>query len=80
MGSSEGPVDHERYRSPDVSAPRRDARGRLLPGRPAGLRGVLFVFALNNELVIVRDTGLARLDDGPWPCGDGNLQGNPVVL
>ncbi len=36
------------------------------------------LFALHGELFVV-DTGLAALDSGPWPCGDGNLLGNPVV-
>ncbi|MEU4160558.1 hypothetical protein [Actinoplanes sp. NPDC026670] len=36
------------------------------------------VFALHDELFVVGGTGLARLDTGPWPCGDGNLGGNPV--
>jgi hypothetical protein len=38
------------------------------------------VFSLHAELFIFHGTGLARLDDGPWPCGDGNLNGNPVLL
>lgn len=36
-------------------------------------------FAVNNELLIFRSTGLARLADGPWPCADGNLRGNPAI-
>jgi hypothetical protein len=35
------------------------------------------VFALQDELVIFGDTGLGPLDTGVWPCGDGNLHGNP---
>lgn len=35
------------------------------------------LFALNSDLFVV-DTGLAGLDTGPWPCGDGNSRGNPV--
>jgi hypothetical protein len=38
----------------------------------------LVVFALGNELMFFRDTGLGPLDTGPWPCGDGGLEGNPV--
>lgn len=42
------------------------------------LDGGRALFALNSDLFVV-DTGLAALDPGPWPCGDGNLHGNPVV-
>jgi hypothetical protein len=38
------------------------------------------MIAVADELLIFRDMGLAALDPGPWPCGDGNLQGNPVAL
>ncbi|MER7009591.1 hypothetical protein ABT297_42020 [Dactylosporangium sp. NPDC000555] len=38
------------------------------------------LFGLHDELLIFRNTGLAQLDNGPWPCGDGNLHGNPAVL
>jgi hypothetical protein len=37
------------------------------------------IFALHDELLIFPDTGLAALDTGPWPCADGNLQGNPAA-
>jgi hypothetical protein len=36
------------------------------------------MFALDDEVLTVGGTGLADLDTGPWPCGDGNLRGNPV--
>ncbi|WP_285471970.1 hypothetical protein [Actinoplanes sp. NBRC 101535] len=36
------------------------------------------VFTLHDELFLFHGTGLGPLDDGPWPCGDGNLHGNPV--
>lgn len=36
------------------------------------------VFSLHDELLLFDSTGLAQLDNGPWPCGDGNLHGNPV--
>lgn len=36
------------------------------------------VFSLHDELLLFRGTGLAPLDNGPWPCGDGNLHGNPA--
>jgi hypothetical protein len=51
----------------------RAAMSRILllePGR--------VVFSLHNELFLVGSTGLAPLGNGPWPCGDGNLHGNPV--
>jgi hypothetical protein len=38
------------------------------------------LFALHDELLIFSDTGLEELDGGPWPCGDGNLRGNPVAF
>ncbi|WP_246159059.1 hypothetical protein [Catellatospora sichuanensis] len=37
-------------------------------------------FALDDQLLIFRDTGLAPLAAGPWPCADGNLRGNPVLV
>ncbi|GAA1641806.1 hypothetical protein [Actinoplanes couchii] len=40
----------------------------------------LVVFSLADELLLFRDTGLAGLADGPWPCGDGNPHGNPVLM
>ncbi len=36
------------------------------------------VFSLHDELLLFCSTGLAPLNNGPWPCGDGNLHGNPV--
>ncbi|MFC5185462.1 lactonase family protein [Actinomadura harenae] len=36
-------------------------------------------FALDDELLLVSDTGLSTMDDGPWPCADGGLHGNPVL-
>jgi hypothetical protein len=41
-------------------------------------RGIV-AFALDNELLLFNNTGLAPLADGPWPCADGNICGNPVV-
>ncbi|HZO67965.1 MAG TPA: hypothetical protein VFB74_23455 [Kribbellaceae bacterium] len=38
------------------------------------------VLALDDELLAFRNTGLAALDTGPWPCADGNIQGNPAAL
>lgn len=37
------------------------------------------IFAVNDELLIIRDAGLGPLDTGIWPCGDGNLNGNPAT-
>jgi hypothetical protein len=37
------------------------------------------VLAIEDELLVFPDTGLAPLDIGPWACGDGNLGGNPVA-
>lgn len=34
-------------------------------------------FALDNELLLFQ-TPLGPLAPGAWPCGDGNLHGNPV--
>jgi hypothetical protein len=53
---------------------------RVVMSRVLLLRHGLVVFALQDELLLFRDTGLGPLDDGPWPCADGNLQGNPVQL
>ncbi|GIJ46172.1 hypothetical protein Val02_30580 [Virgisporangium aliadipatigenens] len=39
----------------------------------------LVAFRMDRELLLLHDTGLAELDSGPWPCGAGNLQGNPVA-
>ncbi|MFE3179044.1 hypothetical protein ACFXPA_03435 [Amycolatopsis sp. NPDC059090] len=53
-----------------------DDRGVM--GRILLLADGLVVFSLGSELLFFRDTGLGPLDDGPWPCGGGNLNGNPV--
>jgi hypothetical protein len=37
------------------------------------------VFALHDELFVLRRTGLGPLDSGVWPCADGGLHGNPVT-
>jgi hypothetical protein len=36
------------------------------------------VFAVDDELWLLA-TELAPLTSSPWPCGDGNMRGNPVV-
>lgn len=38
------------------------------------------VFALDDELMIFRGTGLGPLNEGIWPCADGGLRGNPVAF
>jgi hypothetical protein len=43
------------------------------------LEGGIVALALDGALVIFR-TGLAELENSIWPCADGNLNGNPVVL
>lgn len=35
--------------------------------------------ARDSELLLC-DTGLGPLEDGYWPCGGGNVRGNPVLL
>lgn len=37
------------------------------------------VFAVGSEVWMV-DAGLGKLAESPWPCGWGNIQGNPVWL
>ena len=37
------------------------------------------VFALDDELLLLSGTSLRPMDDGPWPCADGGLHGNPVL-
>ncbi|MFB9927631.1 hypothetical protein ACFORO_20490 [Amycolatopsis halotolerans] len=51
---------------------------RAVMGRILLLADGLVVFSLGSDLLFFRDTGLGPLDDGPWPCGGGNLNGNPV--
>jgi hypothetical protein len=38
------------------------------------------IFALDDELLTFRNIGVGALDTGPWPCADGNIQGNPAAL
>ncbi|MFG2337873.1 hypothetical protein [Streptomyces yangpuensis] len=47
-------------------------------GRTLLLGGGRVVQPLGNEILVFR-TDLAPLADGPWPCGDANLLGNPVL-
>lgn len=39
----------------------------------------IVAFALNGDLLMIR-TALGPLEDSAWPCGDGNLNGNPVAF
>ncbi|WP_233513906.1 hypothetical protein [Micromonospora craterilacus] len=43
------------------------------------LDGGTIAFALDDELLILRGTGLAALAAGPWPCEDAGIRGNPVI-
>lgn len=52
--------------------------GRGVMSRVLLLADGQVALALHDELLLFRDTGLAELDTGPWPCADGGLQGNPV--
>lgn len=51
---------------------------RNIMGRTLLLDDGLVVVPLDSEVVVFR-TPLGPLAEGPWPCGDANLQGNPVV-
>lgn len=53
---------------------------RSIMSRILLLRQGKVVFTLDDELLIFSGTGLGPLDTGWWPCGDGNLRGNPVSL
>jgi hypothetical protein len=44
------------------------------------LDGGLVVMVLDEEVLFFEDTALRQLGAGPWPCGDGNLGGNPVAF
>ena len=52
---------------------------RTVMSRTLFLQDAAIAFALDNELLIFRDTGLAPLAAGPWPCADGNIRGNPAI-
>ncbi|MGW0855036.1 hypothetical protein [Streptomyces sp. NPDC002690] len=55
---------------------RDDSRNVL--GRTLLLDDGLVVTSLDSDVVAFR-THLGPLAEGPWPCGDANLPGNPVV-
>jgi hypothetical protein len=52
--------------------------GSVYASRILMLGDGIVAFAVNGELLICR-TGLGPLEDSIWPCGDGNINGNPVV-
>lgn len=68
-------VDHDLDRRDLYSA----ADDRAVMSRTLLLDDGIVAFALGDELLIFRDTGLAPLAAGPWPCAEGNLRGNPVL-
>ncbi|MFF9979264.1 hypothetical protein [Streptomyces erythrochromogenes] len=51
---------------------------RSVVGRTLLLDEGRVVQSLGSEILVFR-TDLAALADGPWPCGDANLMGNPVL-
>ncbi|MFE7185164.1 hypothetical protein [Streptomyces erythrochromogenes] len=51
---------------------------RSVLGRTLLLDEGRVVQSLGSEILVFR-TDLAALADGPWPCGDANLLGNPVL-
>ncbi|MFE7096321.1 hypothetical protein [Streptomyces erythrochromogenes] len=51
---------------------------RTVLGRTLLLDGGRVVQSVGSEILVLR-TDLAALADGPWPCGDANLLGNPVL-
>ncbi|MFD0141461.1 hypothetical protein ACFVGW_03515 [Streptomyces sp. NPDC127129] len=51
---------------------------RALIGRALLLSGGSVVVSLDNEVLVFR-TPLGPLAEGPWPCGGGNLRGNPLL-
>ncbi|MFI6006175.1 hypothetical protein ACIA98_38350 [Streptomyces sp. NPDC051366] len=51
---------------------------RAVIGRALLLSEGSVVVSLDNELLVFR-TPLGPLAKGPWPCGEANLQGNPLL-
>lgn len=62
----------------------RHELGRMKDDRIMAMSRILLLedgivaFTVNDELFIFR-TSLGPLEDSVWPCGDGNLNGNPVI-
>ncbi|MFE5962535.1 hypothetical protein ACFYZ6_12895 [Streptomyces rubiginosohelvolus] len=50
---------------------------RAVIGRVLLLNEGRVAFSLDNEVLVFR-TPLGPLAEGPWPCGGGNLRGNPL--
>jgi hypothetical protein len=48
-------------------------------GRTLLLEDGIVAFSLSGDLLLCR-TELGSLEDSVWPCGDGNLNGNPVAF
>ncbi|MFI6880021.1 hypothetical protein ACIBL6_41925 [Streptomyces sp. NPDC050400] len=57
---------------------RKDAEGRNVLGRTLLLEGGRVAVTVDDEVLVLRGP-LEPLAEGPWPCGDANLRGNPVV-
>ncbi|MFJ9703385.1 hypothetical protein [Streptomyces fradiae] len=51
---------------------------RAVIGRALLLSEGNVVVSLDNEVLVFR-TPLGSLAEGPWPCGDANLRGNPLL-
>ncbi|MFE4258188.1 hypothetical protein [Streptomyces sp. NPDC056883] len=51
---------------------------RAVIGRALLLSEGSVVVSLDNEVLVFR-TPLGPLGEGPWPCGEANLQGNPLL-
>ncbi|WP_234362305.1 hypothetical protein [Streptomyces sp. IMTB 1903] len=51
---------------------------RTVIGRALLLSERSVAVSLDNEVLVFR-TPLGPLAEGPWPCGEGNLQGNPLL-
>ncbi len=63
----------------DLAANERFAMddSRAVIGRVLLLNEGRVAFSLDNEVMVFR-TPLGPLAEGPWPCGGGNLRGNPL--
>ncbi|MFG1779449.1 hypothetical protein ACGFIG_23860 [Micromonospora sp. NPDC049048] len=71
-------------RSVDVDLHQRDLfhipdDDRAVLSRVLLLDDGTIAFAIDNDLLVFRDVGLAPLAAGPWPCADGGIRGNPVI-
>ncbi|WP_053703578.1 hypothetical protein [Streptomyces sp. WM6368] len=51
---------------------------RAIIGRALLLDEGNVAISLDNEVLVFR-TPLGPLAEGPWPCGEANLQGNPLL-